>query len=417
MFSICLVIFPGLKHFPIFIKFYFYCNTYITNKDDFMKLFSLTRQQPISHDLQEKWLLFYYKIHLASLIVSAIIELLLSILLYLSDQIQATRSVYLAKYLFIPITCNVLLVLGSRHALHNTRLSGRVRSFLISGFMMLSCGVLYTVHSIFTSLPVIFIVPVLIASVYGDYLLTVSLSVSGLILRVYSELMITWDPTKKSLWQTDALGILDFFLSVILLACIYAAIVVITSFEYEKNAAYLEKTQEKVRLLNKIKTDPLTGLYNRLALEQQLQQICSEDIAGQWIMAMCDLDHFKKINDTLGHPTGDTCLKLIGSIMRQADPHVTAFRYGGDEFCLLFSDTDLDSAVSVCQQIQDRLLTDKPQDIPLTLSLSFGLARGSHNISPKDFLELADQALYSAKQNRGSIHVMTCIKEKGTGKT
>ena len=382
-----------------------------------MKLFSLTRQQPISHDLQEKWLLFYYKIHLASLIVSAIIELLLSILLYLSDQIQATRSVYLAKYLFIPITCNVLLVLGSRHALHNTRLSGRVRSFLISGFMMLSCSVLYTVHSIFTSLPVIFIVPVLIASVYGDYLLTVSLSVSGLILRVYSELMITWDPTKKSLWQTDALGILDFFLSVILLACIYAAIVVITSFEYEKNAAYLEKTREKVRLLNKMKTDPLTGLYNRLALEQQLQQICSEDIAGQWIMAMCDLDHFKMINDTLGHPTGDTFLKLIGSIMQQAAPHVTAFRYGGDEFCLLFSDTDLDSAVSVCRQIQDRLLTDKPQDIPLTLSLSFGLARGFHTISPKDFLELADQALYSAKQNRGSIHVMTCIKEKGTGKT
>jgi len=150
--------------------------------------------------------------------------------------------------------------------------------------------------------------------------------------------------------------------------------------------------------------DPLTGLPNRLLLEDRLQQAMAHADRSQTRLALLfmDLDNFKQINDSLGHATGDTLLKEVavrlGACVRETD---TISRLGGDEFILLLSDlTDTDDALPVLGKIMNQLQDPFPVDNnELSTSASIGIA--VYPADGRDFDTLrkkADMAMYRAKE-------------------
>ncbi len=164
-----------------------------------------------------------------------------------------------------------------------------------------------------------------------------------------------------------------------------------------------QRVQKEQKLTTMANTDALTGLLNRRSfmseLNDYLAQYGSKQAHGA--LLMLDLDHFKRVNDTYGHPVGDLVLKQVAQIMQQnirADDHTG--RIGGEEFAILLRQTDMPQAMDLAERIRasiekTRIITDSA-DIFITISI--GVAPLT-NINAEDALIQADQALYQAKSS------------------
>lgn len=148
-------------------------------------------------------------------------------------------------------------------------------------------------------------------------------------------------------------------------------------------------------------TDPLTGLYNRRAMDQHFDQLWAESGVGSLAILVLDIDLFKRFNDTYGHAEGDCIIRWVAATLcrciRVGD---SAFRYGGEEFMVLLPDTDLEGAISLAESIRGRIeahyqALQRNGQVPLTVSL--GVASRQKQDDPTSLFERADRALYQAK--------------------
>lgn len=149
--------------------------------------------------------------------------------------------------------------------------------------------------------------------------------------------------------------------------------------------------------------DPLTGLLNRRAFRQILQESMARSAGdGQAIaLLLLDLDGFKQINDSLGHDKGDMLLRIVAERLRHAVRDCDSIcRFGGDEFCLVVD--NVEAAASV-ERVAERIIREiaKPfhlQNIVVSMSMSAGIAIFPRDATAEDSLfKAADRALYRAK--------------------
>lgn len=184
---------------------------------------------------------------------------------------------------------------------------------------------------------------------------------------------------------------------------------------------YTLKTEEKFRRLNfilekknkELITDKLTNVFNRRAYENFKKDFKFKDNAS---IAITDIDNFKKINDTYGHLNGDMALKAIANVLfKNVDNNGSVFRYGGEEFVIIFNCSD-DKAFVILNNIKTYLNSNKfkinhnNNDEFLNLTLSFGFK----SITKKDTIDIsyeeADKNLYIAK-NTGKNKIIGYLPE------
>lgn len=159
--------------------------------------------------------------------------------------------------------------------------------------------------------------------------------------------------------------------------------------------------------------DELTGLPARRALNDALQQV-----DGTYTVAMVDVDHFKKFNDTHGHDVGDQVLRMVAGRLARVAGGGRAFRYGGEEFTVLFPGKGADESAphlealraSVAAATFTKRGADRPRRKPasprprgssadtLAVTVSIGVAQGRGAAPPADVVKAADKALYRAKE-------------------
>jgi diguanylate cyclase (GGDEF)-like protein len=159
------------------------------------------------------------------------------------------------------------------------------------------------------------------------------------------------------------------------------------------------------QLLHISMTDGLTGVDNRRALEQRLHEMFEHSLRLHEPIAcvMCDIDHFKKVNDTYGHAAGDETLKQFAEILRDEAREIDRVgRYGGEEFLLLLPGTVLDSAVTFAERVRQRVEehTFSFEGGTLKRTVSLGVASWPHPRikGREEMLKAADDALYVAKE-------------------
>ena len=150
--------------------------------------------------------------------------------------------------------------------------------------------------------------------------------------------------------------------------------------------------------------DPLTGLSNRRAYQKRIEEELSRFDRYQTPLALlvCDLDHFKRINDTHGHLAGDRVLRVVAQLlMRMTRKSDFVGRYGGEEFVVLLPNTGMDTARSVAEKLRGKLeslpFESGGRKIPITMSVGLALARPGDN--PDSLFKRADDLLYQAKRN------------------
>ena len=170
----------------------------------------------------------------------------------------------------------------------------------------------------------------------------------------------------------------------------------------------LSKTQELIYI------DDVTGLYNQRKLFKDLSSLTLkfEKIKEPFCVLFIDIDHFKKVNDSFGHLTGTKLLENVASdvksLLREAD---LSYRYGGDEFVIILTDSDCISGKLVGERILSKIcgqiyLADAQDHLkPIKISVSIGVAEFPTDAkNPKEILAIADRMMYEAKESgRGLV--------------
>jgi adenylate cyclase len=165
---------------------------------------------------------------------------------------------------------------------------------------------------------------------------------------------------------------------------------------------------KSARLLSQfLGQDELTRLANRRTFNEWLEREWSRSLRSQGSLAliMCDVDYFKRYNDTYGHPRGDDCLRQVADAIQQAAKRPTdlAARYGGEEFVVLLPNTDAQGALQVARaiqlQVQALQLDHVGSRVSPFVTLSMGVASlvPSADSSPERLVNAADAGLYEAK--------------------
>ena len=163
-------------------------------------------------------------------------------------------------------------------------------------------------------------------------------------------------------------------------------------------------------LTQQVHRDPMTGLGNRRFLDDELDKLVVTSLSSETdLLAIAiDLDHFKAVNDTLGHESGDDLIKLVAELMRQGlRQQDLVIRQGGDEFLVLMPAGTPDAAKRYADQLRAHFVQQariRFARAPKTPNLSVGIAalNPQQHQNGSDLLRTADQALYNAKrQGRG----------------
>jgi diguanylate cyclase (GGDEF)-like protein len=170
---------------------------------------------------------------------------------------------------------------------------------------------------------------------------------------------------------------------------------------HERIERELRDSRRRLQFLANI--DMLTRVPNRRHFNELARRALEREAPGTMSVLMFDIDHFKQINDRMGHAAGDRALRLVARCMHETlRAHDVAGRHGGDEFALLLPSTSVAEAMCVAARIVARAQTLAAEEDMPHLSLSFGVVQAVQGETVDEALRRADQALYEAKrQGRG----------------
>jgi diguanylate cyclase (GGDEF)-like protein/PAS domain S-box-containing protein len=169
-----------------------------------------------------------------------------------------------------------------------------------------------------------------------------------------------------------------------------------------------ERRQAQEALAEQAVRDSLTNLYNRRYFNHRMQEEISRADRNQQSLAilLCDLDHFKNLNDTQGHYAGDEVLKAVAQEIQQSTRGTDlGFRWGGDEMVVVLPDTDREGILIAAERIRKGVHSIS-KTVGMDLDMSIGVALyPEHGHTVDELIRLADRALYIAKKGGDKIHI------------
>nr|MBP7685127.1 sensor domain-containing diguanylate cyclase [Deltaproteobacteria bacterium] len=168
-------------------------------------------------------------------------------------------------------------------------------------------------------------------------------------------------------------------------------------------AVSLSNAKAVARLEEMATTDGLTGCLNKRAFLDELdRRVRSAERFGRKLsLIVTDIDHFKSVNDTYGHATGDVVIRELGQILMRVKRETDLVaRFGGEEFCVLCEETDTDGAILLAERVREELgeTVFQTENGKLQVRASLGVATfPTHAKSPEGLFDITDKALYAAK--------------------
>ncbi|MDB4886116.1 MAG: diguanylate cyclase with sensor [Gemmatimonadetes bacterium] len=187
-------------------------------------------------------------------------------------------------------------------------------------------------------------------------------------------------------------------------------------------AGSLELAWSYAEVDKRARTDPLTGLWNRLHFGEQLQRMLAEADRHELpvSLVLVDIDHFKRVNDSFGHEAGDAVLKQVAIILQEGIRNVDiCVRYGGEEIAMLMGHTESARAVEVAERLRARIAATpmRHAGAEIAVTASFGVASYPETVKVRDQLfPSADKALYIAKHDgRNCVRAKPATKGRTAG--
>ncbi|MBA4687718.1 MAG: GGDEF domain-containing protein [Candidatus Galacturonibacter soehngenii] len=347
-------------------------------------------------ELYLKWRKNFNYIALLVACITLILELVISPLLfyYLPQTIKLPTFQYILLYIVLPSTINFLLVIIGRRSLSCKRLSERAKNYysiiiLSTQFLVIAC-----VHNVFTITITILCFPIFLTLIYSDKKMTSTIT---LITVVFVSISIVFALLDS--YPNDTFFLLHTFVAYILLFGCYITTILLLNIENAKNDILKASSFKQLQLEELLKCDSLTGLHNMSTFYNMLDT-CIKNNETPLTIAVIDIDNFKLVNDTWGHEKGNEVLiYLAAQLQFSCNIYGDVFRYGGEEFTIIFPRTSPLEAKTMIETAQNNLYHYVFDFMPnQRITFSCGIASyPSSTYSPQDFFEMADKVMYQAK--------------------
>jgi diguanylate cyclase (GGDEF)-like protein len=184
----------------------------------------------------------------------------------------------------------------------------------------------------------------------------------------------------------------------------------------------LESVNQQLEALSS--TDGLTGVFNRRYFDTRLaEEAVRSRRQGALSLIMIDVDHFKLLNDNLGHQAGDACLRRLADVLTSVVRRETDIvaRYGGEEFAIILPYTDAAGARALAEKLRTTVERElcfewDHQPVPVTVSIGVATAPGGPLVEPSELIAAADDALYASKQAGRNQVTVRSPGERPSGK-
>ena len=349
--------------------------------------------------MNHQWLKFHFRMLQLSVLVSVFVEIVIYIIARFGDFISGNDLQYWMTYIVVPGLIGLVLIhIGRVIVLHKT-LSTRRKEYGMSFLFVLITFNLSFVHSSYVTILFVSVVPLLMTVIYEQNRLTSVTAVFGILLQIISALGMTL--------QGEGFTSLYFINLMIIIICSCAAWAValaMIQFARIKKQIIINQDVERKILRQRVHLDELTGVGSRQAMLQHLEMLAN-DQEKDFYIAMIDIDEFKHINDDYGHLYGDRVLQCFGECLCSMGKTCYPYRFGGDEFCVLFMETRADTVRQLLHWLQkdfSRMMSDVSEGSAITFSAGFAKREKDQTIM--EIIHFADMALYeSKKRSRDAI--------------
>ena len=376
-------------------------------RDDSFSIFHVANKNEIDRLLRDQ-------LRIAAWLVACIgmAELIMYFVADTTGLLTTDLSTYLRRYFLFPTGINIALLIAAlavRRWVGSLRVQACVNCLLYAGFTF----IIYTVHMHFDSLVLCFAVPIFMTIVFGDAVLTTVVALFCMGSKLVSDVFFTWDRSFMASRLLTAVDWIDFVISLVTLAAIYGIALHAIGAERRKHRNAMDQELERLALYEESITDPVTGILNRKGLRGCFNKLMEEPSDVLYTLVMMDVDHFKEINDIHGHLAGDQYLKQFAELIAET-PDAEAFRYGGDEFCMLLRGYGAADVLKCCQDIQEAFCKSEVCVRIAPATVSFGAAVYEAGMAPSELVRRADLALYRAKRMRAhAVFYGDALEEAG----
>lgn len=304
------------------------------------------------------------------------------------------------RFILLPSGIDAVIIGVTLFLIKLEKISPRAKNFIILGSLLLVSIVLSSIHGLYVGVFVIFVAPILASSVFLEYKFLVFSGFGSLVGMAISAVI--------AIFTNDGIVLYSFLSNVIVIALFLALVAIIATIiimvHTRRELALSQIQRENAKLSKQNRIDGLTGLQNHTSfynvLENKLEKSRRSKVG--FALAVLDIDDFKDVNDTYGHAAGDEILKFVSeTLVNIIGKTGVAFRYGGDEFAIIFNKSDSDENVRTLEQIR---LTIAANDTMLMNGSGITMSIGYYNVqeaimSSEEIFYRADQALYQAKYN------------------
>lgn len=271
----------------------------------------------------------------------------------------------------------------------------QVRRYVLLFMLVFFCVFLTLVYRVVAVLLCTFILPIVVSTIFSDWKILRNISAASFVLVPSCVVLVHHAAGREEMIWIEMWTALALLLGAYLLARI------LIQFNRDNLESLRASYESQADMEEMLRRDLFTGLFNRSVfariLPQMIEKCRKEKIP--LTLALLDLDDFKQLNDSFGHAYGDEVLLLLSEILlRQEKYGVLAFRYGGEEFALLFEDLSKEKVMQICESMQQQLMEECQKRYNCQITFSCGLASLTPDIKDgNELFCLADRAMYEAK--------------------
>ena len=343
----------------------------------------------------DKWR--YIIIEYLSYIVFLVLFLEIIVFVYFTytGVMLSNPQTYFVKYTLFPTGTNVLLLGIGNYFLKKENISDEAKNYVPILCLVGFCFAIAIVHSYFFITASIFVVPVMLSSMYGSRKITTRIFFICTGALIASAIYTGFDPAQRdsTMWNINEV------IAFIILLAAYLLSLVMMNYSREKEEELRDNIIAKFTLEEALKRDPLTGLYNHTEFYRYLETLLVEIEKNITTISLVviDIDNFKNVNDTYGHEKGNIILVELSKLMTEyCGERGYVCRYGGEEFVIIFPNMNKSEAWIHMENIRKRFGRKELLQGEF-VTISSGIAEYEPGSTAQKLFEKADSAMYTAK--------------------
>ncbi len=349
------------------------------------------------YEIQKKWRKNLFQI----CVLLAAIGFVTEVVIYLIDTSLHTLflpdSLYRLRFIYIPSSLNIIIILITYICIKSDKLTNSSKNIWSCILILFLCINTQFIHYVYGPLLCLPSLAIFVSILFANKKLTICLTITSCISIIASCIFASTELRKN-----DPQLLSDMCLALLVMFVSYIAANLLIKYVNEQIMFIKDSSKRENELLHKLQLDTLMGIYNRRGMEQIMDDLLSSRTPDRKLcIVMLDLDHFKQVNDTYGHPCGDQVLVYLADLIREhGRKNIIPCRYGGEEIIIILKNMSIEQAYQKTFCLLENFRQKRFDFAPnIQLSFSAGIAEYKDLMSKEDWINQADKNLYQAKSN------------------